>query len=51
MSVRVQCGRLLLAERLQVEGRVQEAPQLHQVCVLVSGGRRRRRVSAGVPEA
>lgn len=41
---------LLVFERVHVEGRVQEAPQLHQVGVLVSCGRSCSRVSAGVPE-
>uniref|UniRef100_A0A146YLN3 Uncharacterized protein n=1 Tax=Fundulus heteroclitus TaxID=8078 RepID=A0A146YLN3_FUNHE len=43
-------GLLLLSERVHVEGRVHEAPQLHQVGVLVARRRSRGRISAGVPD-
>lgn len=41
---------LLVSERVQVEGRVQEAPQLDQVSVFVSCGGSGCRVSASIPE-
>lgn len=37
-------------EGVQAEGGVKETPQLHQVSVLVSSGRRRGRSSTGVPD-
>lgn len=42
-------GLLLVFERVQVKGSVQEASQLHQVSFLVSCCRGRCRLSSGVP--